>query len=90
MGCCPASADTSPGTLNDARSTRPDVDPAVARPLIDGVKNSVVVTDTRIQDILPRDRRRFEAAVADALGDEPATTPTPKARLGRLFRGSKP
>ena len=67
-----------------------DVDPAVARPLIDGVKNSVVVTDTRIQDILPRDRRHFEAAVADALGDEPAATPTPKARLGRLFRGSKP
>jgi uncharacterized protein YbjT (DUF2867 family) len=67
-----------------------DVDPAVARPLIDGVKNSVVVTDTRIQEILPRERLSFEAAVADALTNEPATTPTPKARAGRLLRGSKP
>ena len=67
-----------------------DVDPAVARPLIDGVKNSVVVTDTRIQEILPRDRTSFTAAVGDALADEPATTPTPKARVGRLLRGSKP
>ena len=67
-----------------------DVDPAVARPLIDGVKNSVVVTDTRIQELLPRDRLPFEAAVADALATEPTGSPTPKARLGRLLRGSKP
>lgn len=48
-----------------------DVNPDVARPLIDGVKNSVVTTDTRIQQLLPRDLSSFETAVADALADEP-------------------
>lgn len=47
-----------------------DVDPAVARPLIDGVKNSVVTTDTRIQELVPRELTSFETAVADALADE--------------------
>ena len=64
-----------------------DVDPAVARPLIDGVKNSVVVTDTRIQDIIPRDRLSFDAAVAEVLQAEPATPETRRARAGRLLRG---
>jgi len=62
-----------------------DVDPAVARPLIDGVKNSVVVTDTRIQDLIPRERVPFEAAVATALREEPAAT-TLKGRIGRVLR----
>ncbi|TQQ81227.1 NAD-dependent epimerase/dehydratase family protein [Halonotius terrestris] len=64
-----------------------DVDPAVARPLIDGVKNSVVVTDTRIQDLIPRDRLSFEAAVAEALQGEPTSPATTKGRIGRLLRG---
>ncbi len=47
-----------------------DVDPAVARPLMDGVRNSVVTTDTRIQELVPRELTSFETAVADALADE--------------------
>ena len=64
-----------------------EVDPAGARPLIDGVKTSVVVTDTRIQDIIPRDSLSFEAAVSEALQAEPITTETRRARAGRLLRG---
>jgi len=47
-----------------------DVDPAIARPLIDGVKNSVVVTDTAIDEVLPRDRLTFDEAVKAALAVE--------------------
>ncbi len=80
-----------------------DVDPAVARPLIDGVKNSVVVTDHSIQDVLPRERLSFDEAVGEALtveaeaddgdgdGDDDAkpTRGGPTQRL-RTLLGSRP
>lgn len=60
-----------------------DVDPAVARPLIDGVKNSVVVTDDRLQELLELDRLSFDAAVAEALKTSPPTGSWPKRLLRR-------
>ncbi len=70
-----------------------DVDPQVARPLIDGVKNSVVVTDTTICDRLPRELRTFDEAVADALGEEAkANTEASGSQRGRIRQllGSRP
>jgi uncharacterized protein YbjT (DUF2867 family) len=46
-----------------------DVPQSVARPLIDGLKNPVVVTDHRIEELLPFERTPFDTAVARALGD---------------------
>ena len=69
-----------------------DVDPAVARPLIDGVKNSVVVTDRSIDTVLPRELRSFDEAVTEALAAETATTGVDDRQSGRLRRllGSRP
>ncbi|WP_224448190.1 NAD-dependent epimerase/dehydratase family protein [Haloprofundus salilacus] len=53
-----------------------DVPPSIARPLIDGLKNPVVVDDTRIRDVVPFELTPFEEAVAAALGthEESETT----------------
>jgi uncharacterized protein YbjT (DUF2867 family) len=51
-----------------------DVDWRVARPLIDGLENPVVVTDDEITDHIDRDLTPFDTAVRRALGveDKPA------------------
>ncbi|WP_372911002.1 NAD(P)H-binding protein [Salinigranum sp.] len=45
-----------------------DVPRSVARPLIEGLKNPVVVTDTRIRGLVDVDLTPFDVAVARALG----------------------
>ncbi|WP_254536353.1 NAD(P)H-binding protein [Halomarina litorea] len=47
-----------------------DVSASVARPLIDGLRNPVVVTDHRIEDLVPLALTPFETAVRRALGEE--------------------
>ncbi|MFB6301274.1 MAG: NAD(P)H-binding protein [Haloferacaceae archaeon] len=47
-----------------------DVPTSVARPLVDGLKNPVVVRDERIRDLVSVDRTPFDEAVARALGRE--------------------
>ncbi|AFK17846.1 NAD-dependent epimerase/dehydratase family protein [Haloferax mediterranei ATCC 33500] len=47
-----------------------DVDTGVARPLIEGLKNPVVVTDDRIRDIVEVDETPFDVAVERALLEE--------------------
>jgi uncharacterized protein YbjT (DUF2867 family) len=44
-----------------------DVPSSVARPLIHGLKNPVVVTDDRIRDLVPVELTPFDRAVAEAL-----------------------
>ncbi|WP_396611060.1 NAD(P)H-binding protein [Haloferax sp. S1W] len=51
-----------------------DVDAGVARPLIEGLKNPVVVQDNRIRDIISVDATPFDEAVEKALRDEGETT----------------
>lgn len=46
-----------------------DVPKGVARPLIDGLKNPVVVTDTRIRDLVPVELTPFDDAVTRALNE---------------------
>ena len=47
-----------------------DVPRSVARPLIEGLKNPVVVNDTRIRELVDVDLTPFDVAVARALGRE--------------------
>jgi uncharacterized protein YbjT (DUF2867 family) len=47
-----------------------DVPPAVARPLIEGLKNPVVVRDRRIESLIDIDRTPFDEAIDRALGAE--------------------
>jgi hypothetical protein len=53
-----------------------DVPREVARPLIEGLKNPVVVSDTRIQGLVEVDHTPFDVAVARALGREPESDRT--------------
>lgn len=46
-----------------------DVNPHLARSLVEGLRNTVVVEDTRIQELVPFDRTPFDLAVARALDD---------------------
>jgi uncharacterized protein YbjT (DUF2867 family) len=46
-----------------------DVPRSVARPLIDGLKNPVVVTDHRIEELIPFERTPFDIAAGRALAD---------------------
>jgi len=46
-----------------------DVPESVARPLIEGLRNPVVVEDDRIRELVPVDLTPFEVAVARALAD---------------------
>lgn len=56
-----------------------DVPNSVARPLIDGLKNPVVVHDTRLQELLDVELTPFDVAVARALGKESVDGSTPTA-----------
>ena len=47
-----------------------DVEMSVARPLVDGMRNAVVVEDTRIRDLVPVDPTPFDEAVRRALGTD--------------------
>ncbi|EJN59841.1 NAD(P)H-binding protein [Halogranum rubrum] len=47
-----------------------DVPRSVARPLIEGLKNPVVVEDTRIRDLIPIELTPFDVAVERALGTD--------------------
>jgi uncharacterized protein YbjT (DUF2867 family) len=40
----------------------------VARPIVEGLRNPTVATDTRIRDLLPRKLQTFDAAARQALG----------------------
>ncbi|WP_224333269.1 NAD-dependent epimerase/dehydratase family protein [Haloprofundus halobius] len=53
-----------------------DVPASIARPLIDGLKNPVVVDDTRIREIVEFESTPFEEAVAAALGTDEASETT--------------
>ncbi|WP_418280094.1 NAD(P)H-binding protein [Halorubrum sp. DTA98] len=44
-----------------------DVNPHLARSLVEGLRNTVVVEDTRIQELIPFERTTFDLAVARAL-----------------------
>ncbi|WP_435077673.1 NAD(P)H-binding protein [Halococcus sp. AFM35] len=59
-----------------------DVPKSVARPLILGLKNRVVVTDERIEELLPFERTDFETAVERALGR--ASEPDPERTAARV------
>ncbi|KAB1197624.1 MULTISPECIES: NAD(P)H-binding protein [Haloferax] len=54
-----------------------DVDTDVARPLIEGLKNPVVVTDDRIRDIVSVDETSFDEAIERALHEESERTTVP-------------
>jgi uncharacterized protein YbjT (DUF2867 family) len=59
-----------------------DIPRPVARPLIDGLKNPVVVQDDRIRDLVPIELTPFDEAVATAVGadrDPPAERVAPEA-----------
>jgi uncharacterized protein YbjT (DUF2867 family) len=61
-----------------------DVPRSVARPLIDGLKNPVVVEDTRIRDLIPLELTPFDVAVERALGtDQPEPSPAPSVEPTR-------
>jgi len=53
-----------------------DVDWRVARPLIDGLRNAVVVRDDSIRDHLPFERLSFDDAVERAMAERGADGPT--------------
>ncbi|MFB6267310.1 MAG: NAD(P)H-binding protein [Halodesulfurarchaeum sp.] len=46
-----------------------DVPASIAHPLIEGLKNPVVVSDHRIEDVIPLDRTPFEEAARSAVRD---------------------
>ncbi|RLM62685.1 NAD(P)H-binding protein [Halorubrum sp. Atlit-26R] len=48
-----------------------DVNPYLARSLVEGLRNTVIVEDDRIRDLVPVERTPFELAVARALTDSP-------------------
>jgi uncharacterized protein YbjT (DUF2867 family) len=57
-----------------------DVPASVARPLVEGLRNPVVVTDHRIESLIPMERTPFETAVLRALSPvetAPAVEPAP-------------
>jgi len=51
-----------------------DVSPSIARPLVDGLRTTVVVTDDRIDDHVRVDRTPFDEAVRRTLGDRAKAT----------------
>jgi uncharacterized protein YbjT (DUF2867 family) len=59
-----------------------DVEPWVARPLIEGLRNPVVVTDDSITDHVSVELTPFEAAVDRALGGEDGQAATPAQPTG--------
>ena len=51
-----------------------DVPKSVARPLVDGLKNSMVVRDSRIRDLVPIELTPFNEAVERAISDRTEST----------------
>lgn len=64
-----------------------DVDDEVARPLIDGLRNPVVVTDESIRDHVEVELTPFDEAVAQALGSDQAEEAGPHRDEGDATRG---
>jgi uncharacterized protein YbjT (DUF2867 family) len=61
-----------------------DVPKGVARPLIEGLRNPVVVSDDRIRDLVPVELTPFDVAVSRALGTDRSVAPVaPSAELTR-------
>lgn len=56
-----------------------DVQMDVARPLVEGLRNTVVVTDDSIARHVRFDRTPLDEAIRLALGPRPALSPTPTA-----------
>ena len=54
-----------------------DVEVSVAKPLVDGLANRVVVTDRSIDEYVSPDLTGFEESVTLALGDTPSVEPRP-------------
>lgn len=54
-----------------------DVDVRVAKPLVDGLQNRVVVTDDSIREYVAPDLTPFEESVVLALGETPEVEPQP-------------
>jgi len=50
-----------------------DVDPYLARSLVEGLRNTVVVEDERIRDLVPVDETPFDLAVARAIDEANAS-----------------
>lgn len=67
----------SPGLSSRWLRLVTDVPPGVAKPLIAGLKNPVVVTDHRIDEYVDVDHTPFERAVRLALGDRAAVDVAP-------------
>ena len=61
-----------------------DIPKAVAHPLILGLKNTVVVDDTRIEDRVPIERTGFATAVERALGRRSEPDATERAATARV------
>lgn len=59
-----------------------DVPRSVAWPLVDGLKNPVVVTDNRIRSFVDVDRTPFDVAVARALSEETGEADADRKRKG--------
>ena len=59
-----------------------DVDPYLARSLVEGLRNTVVVEDDRIRELVPVDETPFDLAVARAIDEANASEADSKARGG--------
>jgi uncharacterized protein YbjT (DUF2867 family) len=51
-----------------------DVDPYLARSLVEGLRNTVIVEDDRIRDLVPVDETSFDLAVARAIDEANASS----------------
>jgi uncharacterized protein YbjT (DUF2867 family) len=60
-----------------------DVNPYLARSLVEGLRNTVIVEDDRIREIVPIEQTPFEVAVARAIDE-----PTGAERAAELGKGS--
>ena len=67
-----------------------DVPAAVARPLIEGLKNPVVVQDHRIESLVDVDRTPFDEAIGRALQGEGGDTGDTAVTDGGLVAGRRP
>ena len=78
----------SPGLSSYLVGLTTDVPGGVARPLIDGLNNPVVVHDDRIRELVPLDLTPFDEAVARALGEREGDRETPSASRAAGADGS--
>ena len=56
-----------------------DVNPYLARSLVEGLRNTVIVEDERIRDLVPVDRTPFELAVARTIDETEGRDDTPES-----------